>query len=143
MRIDAGNINLAVLQRPQSSAATSNSLGSFSAVMTSATANAAQAGTGSPTQPDFTSMTRKELFDWMNSKISSGEMSLDDSSAFLGMTVKISVGAGQSAPLALDDRDRVNFMQMAQDGIAGAQSRNDATALKMLQTAMQIMQNGH
>lgn len=86
-------------------------------------------------------MTRKELFDWMNSKIKSGEMSLDDSSAFLGMTVKMPVGAGQNAPVALDDRERVNFVQRAQDGIAGALSRNDAMTLKMLQSATQIMQS--
>lgn len=120
-----------------------NSPTSFSVVLTTATENADQAGTGSAAPTDFTSMTRKGLFERMNSKIKSGEMSLADSSAFLGMTVKIPVGAGQSAPVALDDRDRVNFVQMAQDGIVGAQSRNDSTTLKMLQNAMQLMQNDH
>src|SRR3546814_3780942 len=85
-------------------------------------------------------MTRQELFDWMNGKIKRGEMSLDDSSAFLGMTVKIPVGTGQGAPIALDDWERVNFVQLARDGIAGAQSRKDAMTLAMLQSAMQTMQ---
>src|SRR3546814_16713871 len=78
-------------------------------------------------------MTRQVLFDWMNGKIKRGEMSLDDSSAFLGMTVKIPVGTGQGAPIALDAWERVNFVQLARDGIAGAQSRNDAMHMPSLQ----------
>lgn len=143
MRIDAGNDYLAAIQRPQSSAMASNSPVSFSAIMTTATGNAAQAGADSLAQPDFTNMTRKELFGWMNGKIRSGEMSLDDSSALLGMTVKIQPGAAQGAPIALDDRERVNFVQIAQDGIAGARSRNDDMTRKVLETAMQIMRRGH
>jgi len=90
---------------------------------------------------DFTDMTRKELFDWMNGKIASGEMSLDDSFAFLAMTVKIPVGGGQGAQLALDDTERVDFVHIAQDGIAGALERNDQTTRKMLETAMRAMRH--
>src|SRR3546814_20825489 len=88
-------------------------------------------------------MTRQELFDCMNGKIKRGEMSLDDSSAFLGMTVKIPVGTGQGAPIALDDWERVNFVQIARDGIEGAQSRNDALTLAMLQSALQMLHGDH
>src|SRR3546814_16311715 len=59
------------------------------------------------------------------------------------MTVKIPVGTGQGAPIALDDWERVNFVQLARDGIAGAQSRNDAMTLAMLQSALQMMQGDH
>ncbi|ATY31433.1 hypothetical protein CVN68_05085 [Sphingomonas psychrotolerans] len=83
------------------------------------------------------------MFDWMNGKIIGGEMSLDDSSAFLGMTVRIPVEAGHDAPLALDDREQVNFVLMTQDGIAGARSRNDDMTRKMLETAMQVMRHDH
>ncbi|AMK20536.1 MULTISPECIES: hypothetical protein [Sphingomonadales] len=141
MRIETANNYLAASQRPSSADRTSSS--SFSAALSTAPASTAQTGPGSAAPPDFTSMTRQELFDWMNGKIKRGEMSLDDSSAFLGMTVKIPVGTGQGAPIALDDWERVNFVQLARDGIAGAQSRNDAMTLAMLQSAMQMMQGDH
>ena len=114
---------------------------SFSAALTTATAKAGQAERGSE-QVDFTSMTRQALFDWMNDKIKSGEMSLHESTPFLGMTLKIAVNAKPGDAVPLDDHERVDFLQMAQDGIAGARSRNDARALEMLQSALQIMQSG-
>src|SRR3546814_8810556 len=112
----------------------------FSAALSTAPASTAQTGPGSAAPPDFTSMTRQELFDWMNGKIKRGEMSLDDSSAFLGMTVKIPVGSGQGAPIALDDGERDNFVQLARDGIAGAQSRNDAMPQAMIQNDRPMIQ---
>src|SRR3546814_1728911 len=84
----------------------------FSAALSTAPASTAQTGPGSAAPPDFTSMTRQELFDWMNGKIKRGEMSLDDSSAFLGMTVKIPVGTGQGAPIALDDRSEEHTSEL-------------------------------
>ena len=39
-----------------------------------------------------------------------------------------------------NDETRYNFMQKTQDGFQAAQSRNDETALKMLESAMSIMQ---
>ncbi|WP_158298742.1 hypothetical protein [Sphingomonas psychrotolerans] len=140
MRINEGGNALAAIRPTQSPTAASNSAAAFSAIMT--TANAAPAEKDN-SQPDFTSMTRKEMFDWMNGKIIGGEMSLDDSSAFLGMTVRIPVEAGHDAPLALDDREQVNFVLMTQDGIAGARSRNDDMTRKMLETAMQVMRHDH
>lgn len=56
--------------------------------------SAATAEASTPKQSDFTSMTRKEMFDWMNEQIRSGKMSLDESSPFLGMTMKVSVATG-------------------------------------------------
>ena len=110
-------------------------------MMTAATKDAARPSGQDAAAPNFTRMTRKELFDWMNDRIVSGDLSLDDITAFLGMTVKIPIGAGQDAPIALDDRERVDFVQKARDGIAGARSRHDETALRMLETAMRIMQS--
>jgi hypothetical protein len=137
VRIGEGGDFLAVARRPQSSAVAANGAAPFSTIMTAA--NPAPAGKGDTKEPDFSNMTRKEMFDWMNGKITGGEMSLDDSSAFLGMTIRVPVAGGSDAPLALDDRERVNFVLLAQDGIAGALSRNDDTTRKMLETAMQAM----
>jgi hypothetical protein len=90
---------------------------------------------------DFTSMTRQEMRDWVNAQIRSGEMSLDDSRPFMAMTMKIPVNGGSGGELpAQSDGTRHDFTQRARDGIQGALSRNDETTLKMLESAMSIMQ---
>lgn len=141
MKIDAGNAFPAALQRSQPSAAVPKSAVSFTAALAGPTpSGAVTAGQEASQQPDFTSMTRKEMFDWMNGKIKSGEMSLDDSSAFLGMTLRIPVDAAErGAAAGPDDREQVNFMQLARDGISGAISRNDTVTRSMLEAAMQTM----
>lgn len=92
-----------------------------------------------PAQTDFTSMTRAELFDWMNGKIAGGEMSLDQSSAFLGMTIKIPVEAGQATWRPIDDNERINVLQIAKDGIEAALARNDDVTGSKLEAALQFM----
>lgn len=141
MRIDAGHSHLTGNQPSRPAAVTQDGSVAFPAMMAAATQDAAQAPMPGDAAPDFTSMTRKDMFDWMNGQILSGDMSLDDSRAFLGMTVKIPVGAGQDMSIALDDRERVNFVQKGRDGIAGARARHDQPALRMLETAMRIMQS--
>lgn len=89
---------------------------------------------------DFTGMTRKDMFDWMNSKIQSGEMTLDESSPFLAMTVKIEAGADSGSAVALDDAEQVNFLDMARDGIEFARQRGDDATVARLQYAMDAMQ---
>lgn len=88
---------------------------------------------------DFTHMTRRELADWMNGKIRSGEMSLEDSTAFLGMTLKIPVGAGPGTSIVLDDQERVNFVQKAQEGIVRARSDGDKATQESLEAALTVM----
>ncbi|MBT3068316.1 hypothetical protein KKO72_16025 [Rhodoferax sp. U11-2br] len=100
---------------------------------------AATAEAPSVKQADFTSMTRQDLFDWMNGQIRSGNMSLDESSAFLGMTMKVSVATGQPVDMATDST-RINFMEKARAGIEGALSRNDPDLAKRLQLALANMQ---
>jgi hypothetical protein len=86
---------------------------------------------GSPSV-DFTSMTRQELFDWMNGEIRSGRMSLDESTPFLGMTVKLSAATGQSVDMATDT-ERYNFVDRMQQGIAGAHWRHDSREAQRLE----------
>lgn len=106
----------------------------------SSTLEAASAASSTGTHTDFTSMTRKEMFDWMNDQIRSGKMSLDESSPFLGMTVKISAASGQ--PVDMDtDTTRINFIDIARLGIEGALSRNDQDLAERLQNALTIMKN--
>lgn len=100
--------------------------------------SAATAEASSPKQSDFTSMTRKEMFDWMNEQIRSGKMSLDESSPFLGMTMKVSVATGQPVDMATDTT-RINFVEKARLGIEGARSNNDPDLAKRLQAAIDVM----
>ena len=74
----------------------------------------------------------------MNDQIRSGQMSLDDSSPFLGMTMKVTVATGQPVDMAADST-RINFVEKARLGIEGALSNNDPDLAKRLQTAIEIM----
>ena len=71
-------------------------------------------------------------------EIRSGKMSLDESSPFLGMSLKISVATGQPVDLATDTA-RINFVEKARLGIEGARSNNDPDLAKMLQAAIEVM----
>lgn len=91
------------------------------------------------TTTDFTGMTRQQLFDWMNGQIKSGAMSFDESSPFLGMTLKIDARTMQPVDMA-SDTTPVNFMDRAKQGIAGALSRGDQDGAVRLQAALETMQ---
>lgn len=107
-------------------------------VTTAASDSPASSDTGIQ-RADFTHMTRQGLFDWMNGQIKSGQMSLDDSSGLLGMTLKMPAdGAGR--PSALDDSERVDFMALAQDGMAWARQHGEQSQLQVLHKAIAVMQ---
>jgi hypothetical protein len=133
MKINTEANHLYPSQRAQTSTAASTAPSSFSSAL-------AAAATETPTvkQADFTSMTRKEMFDWMNDQIRSGKMSLDESSPFLGMTMRISVATGQPIDMTTDTT-RINFIEKARMGIDGALSRNDPDLAQRLQAAIEVM----
>ena len=110
----------------------------FPAAMSSAGA-ATDASSSGVTTTDFTGMTRQQLFDWMNGQIRSGTMSLQESSPFLGMTVKIDTRTQQPVDMATDSAP-VNFMDRARQGIAGALSRGDSDEAARLHAALDTMQ---
>ena len=76
MKVDAGASYLYASQRPQPSSADASASTSFSAALTAAQADGAQTDNGTK-QANFTSMTRQEMRDWVNTQIRNGEMSLD------------------------------------------------------------------
>ncbi len=84
-------------------------------------------------------MTRQQLSDWMNDQIRSANMTLDESTPFMLMTMKISVDTFESVDMATDTMP-INFFQKARDGIEGAKSHHDEAGLKMLESALRIMQ---
>lgn len=130
MKIGAGISYSYPSQRPQVSTAERPDFTSFSAALSAARASSAKS-------TDFTSMTRQDMHDWVNTQIRSGDMSPDDSRPFMAMTMKIRVSGGASA--AENDSTRHDFMQQARDGILGARSRHDDVTLKMLESAISIM----
>ncbi|WP_192984240.1 hypothetical protein [Pseudomonas sp. EggHat1] len=132
MRVDAGTSYPYVSQRQQTSA-------NHSVATPSLAAQSATQIDGTK-QSDFTSMTRQEMRDWVNTQISNGEMSLDDSRPFMAMTMKIPVGSLSGEIPAERDGARHDFTQKIRDGIEGAQSRNDGATQRMLESALQIIQ---
>ena len=133
MKINTEANHLYTSQRAQKLTAASTNSASFSSALTAATAE-----TATVKQAAFTSMTRQEMFDWMNGQIRSRKMSLDESSPFLGMTMKISVATGKPVDMAAD-ATRINFIEKARLGIEDALSRNDPDLAKRLQVAIDVM----
>lgn len=134
MRIGANADHIQTIQRTSTGSAAAPDGMSFASALTSATTDRSAVK-----KTDFTSMTRQEMFDWMNEQIRSGKMSIDESSAFLGMTLKISAVTGQPVDMATDST-RINFVEKARTGIEGAMSRNEKDTARRLQMALDIMQ---
>lgn len=88
---------------------------------------------------DFSNMTRHQMRDWVNDKIKSGEMSLDESTPFVGMTLKISTENMQPAD-PYKEKESINFFENARLGIDGAISRGDRKEAAFLQKAIETMQ---
>ena len=88
---------------------------------------------------DFRSMTREDMRNWLNEQIRSGKMTLDDSSPFMAMTMKVPVAGGIGETLVTTDSERINFVENVRAGIDGAQSRGDITTTKMLESALLVI----
>ncbi|WP_198600158.1 hypothetical protein, partial [Escherichia coli] len=80
-------------------------------------------------------MTRQELAYWTNEQIRNGSMTLDESSPFMGMTMKISAATGQTVDMA-SDTSRMDFTEKARQGIEFALSRSDSALANRLQDAL-------
>ncbi len=134
MKISTETTHPYTSQRAQTPSATSAKATSFAARLATATG---ENSTGK--QVDFANMTRQDLFDWMNNQIRSGKMSLDESSPFLGMTMKVAVAAGPQSSEMAADTTRINFIEKARLGIEGALSRNDQDLANRLTMAIDLM----
>jgi hypothetical protein len=124
----------------------------LSAYMPSSTASSARASAAQAASPataetsdgsgietaDFTHMTRQQLFDWMNDQIKSGQMTFDQSSPFLGMTLKMTA-SGEPVDMR-SDSTIYDFTDRARQGIEGARWRNDEQSARNLEQALAIMQ---
>ncbi|CBS89008.1 hypothetical protein [Azospirillum lipoferum] len=111
---------------------------SFADTMTTTSGKAAQSGDAAASKPDFTHMTHKGIFDWMNAKLRSGEMSFEESTTYVSMSVSNIAGSDQ---LTLDNERQVDFLQRTKDGMDWAQKLGNADLYKRLSTALKTMQD--
>lgn len=137
MRIDAGSYLYQNGQTVSATAASSTSL-AIAPGNTPVEAAATDTPSSGIIKTDFTGMTRQQMFDWMNNQIRSGAMSLDESSPFLGMVLKMDARSGTMVDMATDATP-VNFVDRATQGIAGALSRGDQDGAARLQAALATM----
>lgn len=103
-----------------------------------AASSSVAAASSGVTAADFTGMTRRELLDWVNDQIKTGRMTLDESTPFVGMTLKISAATQQPVDIATD-QTRENFLEKAQRGLEGALWRKDEDEAKRLRFAIDTM----
>lgn len=140
MRVDAGMSYQNMNQGPQPASNDSNAQASFADALS--TVKADSAVDKSTSEVDFTSMTKKELFDWMNGELEAGRMSVEESGPFLALTM--SARLTESGELIVedtpDDTTQVNFVKVVKEGIEGAKSRNDDDTLEFLQLAKEVME---
>jgi len=94
----------------------------------------------SPTRVDFTHMTSRQLLDWINTQIASGEMTLDESSSYLGLTLN-----GMPLDPSTDDSWRDvprNYLADLDAGLDGAKYRGDdkeaAQIIRMMKYLRQV-----
>ena len=137
MKISTNINQLYASQRAQTYTTSRTKIMSLSPELTVGTAE-----TSAIKQADFTSMTRQEMIDWMNGQIRSGKMSLDESSPFMLMTMKMPVEAGQASVDMATDTTRINFIKKARLGIEGALSRNNQDLADRLKRALELMHKG-
>lgn len=137
MRIDSAS---RFMPTPRPAPAPTITGGGFAAMIADQAPRPAD-GAATPTRPapDFTQMSRSDLFNWMNGEIRSGAMTLDESSAFLGMTIHIPVDGEPGGAL---DTQPVDFVALAQGGVEGARARHDDAARIRLESALAIMRGG-
>lgn len=88
---------------------------------------------------DFKNTTRQEVFDWMNGEIRAGRMTVDESTPFLGMTLKMSATTFQPVDMATDE-EHINFVHKAQLGIEWADAHGQRDQAAYLRHAVEIMQ---
>ena len=90
---------------------------------------------------DFSRMTRCELFNWTNEQVRNGNMTLEESFPFVllssdGLSLDAIGLEGLSA-----DQTCYNYVQIAQDGLAQAQTREDgAKMVKWWESVLSVMQ---
>ena len=138
MKIDASAIYPFAGQRNHAPARANTQ--DFAAMLSQRTAEMQGSPAGS-SRPDFTSMTRQELRDWMNEQLRSGEMTVDESTAFLGWTVDVRIDAsGRAISHDGDYTTRFNFLDLMSGNRDFYLQRGDLDAATRIQDALDLME---
>jgi hypothetical protein len=134
-------INSAAYLAPQSTiaAARSSTQSAAASIASTQTIGASTENPPAHNYLDFTSATRQEIFDWMNGEIRAGRMTLDESTPFLGMTLKMSAATFEPVDMATDS-ERINYIEKAKLGIEWAQSHGLRDEVARLRQAVSTMQ---
>lgn len=134
MKIDgSGYLHVALDKSPRDETIKAD----FALAVARAQATGVEEATTKTGRADFRNMTRPALFDWMNARLKSGELSLDDSSGILAMANTQVIGEG--GPTA-GTAGRLNFYEVSRDAIENARLRNESGVERMFQTALRVMQ---
>lgn len=104
----------------------------------SSTLSTAIADSSTTKQIDFHNMTRKDMAEWTNSQIRSGDMSFEESIPFRLMSLKIPLEEGQTIAMSTDPSP-MDFFERASSSIEFARSSNDPALAKKLQAAIDKM----
>lgn len=88
---------------------------------------------------DFTSMTHRELREWLNGEMYSGQMTLEQSTPFMWLSMNKERGSEYLIHNAKDN-ERVDFIQKAREGLEGAEEQDNAFVVEMFQMAIDIME---
>ena len=83
-------------------------------------------------------MTHRQLLDWTNQQLHAGTLGFEDASKLVLATGRMPV-APMPANAAPPADETVDFTALVRDGIAGARSRHDASAVDRLQQTLAIM----
>lgn len=138
MNISSVGANISNMAPASSRRTDKDTPSSFADAMSAATGTSDRRADATASKPDFTHMTHKGLFDWMNAKLRSGEMSFDESTTYVSMSVSNIAGSNE---LTIDNEKQVDFMQRTEDGMAWAQKLGNADLYKRLSTALKTMQD--
>lgn len=132
--------------RNQSSGATARSkdtASTFAAALSGSTVTGSAAGGTTKTSStyDFSSMTRPQAREAINSLIKSGKMSLDESSSLVPIFGSLALNdAGTGAPSANYDTSPIDLFSMLRTAIAGAKSRHEDQNVAAYQQSLSALQ---
>ncbi|WP_027177507.1 hypothetical protein [Maridesulfovibrio bastinii] len=100
--------------------------------------SAEETETNDQEKPDFSSLTRSDLMDWVNDEIKSGRMTVKDSTPFVSLSLGSADENGKPINIA-DDTNKYDFIKLAQNGIEGALYFGETDLAESLQYALGIM----
>lgn len=139
MRVDAGMAYLNANQKPQLENSQAKAPSSF-------TDRLMAVQKSSPDEKDsyevdFTSMTKKELFDWMNRELKAGRMTVDESTPFVGLAMDARItetGELIIEPIP-DDTKKVNFYKNVSESLEYAELSRMYDTAETMALAKEVM----